>query len=72
MKNRYFTFLVTSAFFFLTETSFACSVCGGGGSKEKLNAYLLTTGILGAMPIIMGILLFFFIRRANKTKTDIA
>ncbi len=41
-------------FIFLTENCLACSVCNGGSPQEKLNAYLLTTGILGVMPLILG------------------
>lgn len=60
--------LLTAAllFFFLHGTSFACSVCKGGAGKEKLDAYILTTGILASMPIILCLFFFFVFRRAFK------
>ena len=66
MKKGYLILLTALSLIFLTENGLACSVCNGGGSQEELNAYLLTTGILGAMPIILGIFLFFLIHGAYK------
>lgn len=66
MKNSCLITLAAFIFFFLADNAFACSVCGGGTSPEKADAYMLTTVVLGAMPIIIGIILFFKIRGAYK------
>lgn len=67
MKKEYII-LVVLEIVFLGKTAFSCSVCGGGISDEKVTAYLLITGLLSALPIIMGILLFLLIRRINKIR----
>lgn len=59
-----------SAIMLLPLFADACPMCQGGASQEKLNAYLLTTAILGALPIVMGILLFFFIRKIKNNPTS--
>ncbi|MEK6616167.1 MAG: hypothetical protein AABZ32_08670 [Bacteroidota bacterium] len=66
MRKKYFIFLAINALFFISDTSFACSVCKGGATQEKLNAYNLTTGILAGLPIVMGLLFFLLFRRAYR------
>ncbi len=44
----------------------ACSVCLGGYTPEQLNAYLITTGFLASMPIIMAGLIFYWIYKRYK------
>ncbi|MBI4932085.1 MAG: hypothetical protein HY841_15110 [Bacteroidetes bacterium] len=65
MKKK-FILVISLLFFFLPEAIFACSVCKGGASQEKLDAYILTTGILAGLPILMGLLFFFLFRRASR------
>lgn len=51
---------------FLPLLADTCPMCQGGASKEKLDAYILTTGILGGLPIVMVVLFFFLFRRVFR------
>jgi len=66
MRKKYFIFIASTVLFFAADTSFACSVCKGGATQEKLHAYILTTGILAGLPIVMIILFFFLFHRAFR------
>ena len=55
--------IVLTFFPFITD---ACSVCGGGYTKEQINAYLIITALLAGMAITMMSLLFLGLYRSNK------
>jgi hypothetical protein len=65
---KYVNASVWFAILFLLETgsSMACSVCKGGDPPERADAYLMTTGILAALPILMSLFLFLWFRKINR------
>lgn len=66
MKKNLFNF--SALFSFLSASSlFACSVCVGGYTQEKLDAYFITTIVLSGIPFLFG-LTFYMIYRHYKKK----
>jgi len=65
-RTHIVSLLIVISSLFLPFFSDACSVCGGGYSEEQVNAYLLITGLLAGMAIIMMCLLFWGLHRYNK------
>lgn len=49
-----------------SHTLEACSVCGGANSPLQTAAYLNTTFFLAGMPLVIGLMAFFWIRSKYK------
>lgn len=64
MKYSHFI-TVLIIFVFLPWLSEACPMCQGGEgfSKDSIYAYKLTTAFLASLPILMGVGIFWWVKR---------
>ncbi|MBW2495209.1 MAG: hypothetical protein JRE43_10700 [Deltaproteobacteria bacterium] len=63
--------LVSSALLLAPQLAAACSVCFTGRADETRVAFLVTTGILTALPILLvGTLIGWLCRRARQIRDE--
>jgi hypothetical protein len=58
--------LFSILFIFATESLWPCSVCIGGFTQEKLDAYFIITVLLSATPLILSGLVFYYYYKKSK------
>ena len=67
VMRSYFTRLVVLAVVFAPEIAAACSVCFSGRSDQTRTAFIATTGLLTALPLLLiGALVWWLRRRAGQ------
>jgi len=64
-KNLYILFLSSAVL--ISDKIYPCSVCVGGFTQEKIDAYFYTTIVLTTIPFVI-IGLFFFLIKFYKKK----
>jgi len=65
--NKITIAMIAAMMVFGVESLQACAVCIGGFSKEKLDAYLIITILLSAVPLsLSAVVVYFYRKRAKK------
>jgi hypothetical protein len=70
-SKRAFAWVAAVATLFVPQIAMACAVCFTGRTDETRIAFLLTTGLMTALPILLvGSFVWWLVRRARQMREE--